>query len=60
MTFSTSKPTDIVLYEKPDAHHGDGMNMLYGDGHVEFQRMDMAKKLIDQQGGGDNTGEHGL
>ena len=36
------------------------MNMLYGDGHVEFQRMDMAKKLIDQQGGGDNTGEHGL
>jgi prepilin-type processing-associated H-X9-DG protein len=60
MTFSTSKPTDIILYEKPDAHHGDGMNMLYGDGHVEFQRMDMAKKLIDQQGGGDNTGEHGL
>jgi prepilin-type processing-associated H-X9-DG protein len=60
MMMTTSKPTDIVVYEKPDSHNGDGMNILFGDGHVEFQRMSEAKKLIDQQTGGDNTGEHGL
>jgi prepilin-type processing-associated H-X9-DG protein len=62
MTMSTAKPTDIVLYEKPDSHNKDGMNFLYGDGHVEFQRMDMAKKLIEQQtnGGGNGNGEQGL
>ncbi len=62
MTSTTAKSTDIVLYEKPDSHSKDGMNILYGDGHVEFLRMDLAKKLIEQQigGGDDGNGEHGL
>jgi prepilin-type processing-associated H-X9-DG protein len=29
-------PTTVVLYERHDAHGGDGVNMLFGDGHVEF------------------------
>jgi prepilin-type processing-associated H-X9-DG protein len=29
-------PSTIVLYEKHDAHGGDGVNMLFGDGHIEF------------------------
>jgi len=47
----------IVVYEKPDAHGNDGMNILYGDGHVEFQTMIAAKQAIDQQ---ENAGQHGL
>jgi prepilin-type processing-associated H-X9-DG protein len=40
----------ILLYEKPDAHGGQGMNMLFGDGHVEFQMMPSAMKMIKDQG----------
>ncbi len=29
-------PTTVVLYERHEAHGGDGVNMLFGDGHVEF------------------------
>ncbi|MGA2440373.1 MAG: GYF domain-containing protein [Tepidisphaeraceae bacterium] len=29
-------PSTVVLYERHDAHGGDGVNMLFGDGHVEF------------------------
>jgi len=39
----------IVLYEKPGAHGGQGMNMLYGDGHVEFQLMQSAIQEIQKQ-----------
>ena len=39
----------IVLYEKPDAHGGQGMNMLFGDGHVEFQMMPAARRMIEDQ-----------
>lgn len=42
----------IVLYEKPGAHGNQGMNMLFGDGHVEFQTTPGAMKMIqDQQAG---------
>jgi prepilin-type processing-associated H-X9-DG protein len=30
---------DVVIYEKPGDHGHDGMNILYGDGHVEWQSM---------------------
>jgi prepilin-type processing-associated H-X9-DG protein len=40
---------EIVMYEKPDNHNRQGMNVVYGDGHVEYHRMDEAMKLIDAQ-----------
>jgi prepilin-type processing-associated H-X9-DG protein len=45
---NNTTPADrVVVYEKLDDHAGDGINMLYGDGHVEFQLMEDAKKLIE-------------
>jgi prepilin-type processing-associated H-X9-DG protein len=49
-------PADrVTVYEKETDHGGDGMNMLYGDGHVEFQNAQAARREIEQlndQGGG--------
>jgi len=36
LTAQTVSPSTVVLYERHDAHGGDGVNMLFGDGHVEF------------------------
>jgi prepilin-type processing-associated H-X9-DG protein len=41
-------PTTVVLYEKDDDHGGDGMNILYGDGHVEFQTLANAHADIER------------
>jgi len=38
----------VVLYEKPDDHSRDGMNCLFGDGHVEFVRLD-DPRLVEAQ-----------
>jgi prepilin-type processing-associated H-X9-DG protein len=38
----------IVLYEKPEDHR-QGMNMLFGDGHVEFFMMPEAQRMIEAQ-----------
>jgi prepilin-type processing-associated H-X9-DG protein len=44
-------PADaIVLYEKSDNHDEDGMNFLYGDGHVDWQSMQTAQQLIKTAG----------
>jgi prepilin-type processing-associated H-X9-DG protein len=32
---TSADPTTVVLYEDP-GDHGDGVNMLFADGHVEF------------------------
>jgi len=45
----TARPDTIVAYEKPDAHGGQGMNMLFGDGHVEFEQMPAAMRMIQEQ-----------
>jgi prepilin-type processing-associated H-X9-DG protein len=37
----------VVLYEKRENHGRDGMNILFGDGHVEFNTMARAQSLID-------------
>ncbi len=42
----------IILYEKDGAHEGRGMNLLFGDGHVEYRAIDDAKKLLQNQQGG--------
>lgn len=48
-------PADrVVLYEKETDHGGDGMNMLYGDGHVEFQSAQAAQREIEQLNQQDN------
>ncbi len=41
----------ILAHEKFDDHGGDGINLLYNDGHVEWQRMEMAKESIRKQQG---------
>lgn len=46
-TFTFNIPADtVVLYEKSDDHDQDGMNLLFADGHVEWEPMDVALKLI--------------
>ena len=40
---------DIAIYEKPDDHGKDGMNILFGDGHVEFVTMANAVRMIRAQ-----------
>jgi prepilin-type processing-associated H-X9-DG protein len=40
----------LVLYERETDHDGDGMNMLFGDGHVEWNSMDAAKQIIAAKG----------
>lgn len=43
---NTTTPADVVVaYENPEGLT-DGVNMLYGDGHVEFQTMDQAERLM--------------
>ena len=36
----------LVLYEREDDHGGDGMNMLFADGSVEWYAMETAKQII--------------
>jgi prepilin-type processing-associated H-X9-DG protein len=36
----------VLLYENRDNHHGEGMNLLYADGHVEWKRMPEAEAEI--------------
>ncbi|MDB5318618.1 MAG: hypothetical protein JWN40_249 [Phycisphaerales bacterium] len=45
----TAGAETILLYEKPGAHGGQGMNILYGDGHAEFQQMPYAMQAIEKQ-----------
>jgi prepilin-type processing-associated H-X9-DG protein len=44
--------TRVIAYEQDGAHGNDGMNLLYGDGHVEWQMRAVAMQQIQaaQQG----------
>lgn len=44
----------VVLYEPMTNHDSDGMNVLYGDGHVEFQLKNEAQRIIDEIQAGHN------
>jgi RNA polymerase sigma factor (sigma-70 family) len=54
-------PADrILMYEKPGAHGGEGMNLLYADGHRQFDSAAFAKREIEAQERKDHKGEEGL
>jgi prepilin-type processing-associated H-X9-DG protein len=40
-----------MAYEREENHEEEGINILFGDGHVEWQDMAAARQLIEQQGG---------
>jgi prepilin-type processing-associated H-X9-DG protein len=41
---------DVMLYERTDNHAEDGINLLFGDGHVEWQAMPAAQQMIQKAG----------
>jgi prepilin-type processing-associated H-X9-DG protein len=44
---TNATPADeVVLYEDPTDHGRDGINALFGDGHVEFMRMNEVQQRI--------------
>jgi prepilin-type processing-associated H-X9-DG protein len=43
---SSVDPRTVVLYEPLTDHSGDGMNVLFGDGHVEFDTKQQAAGMI--------------
>jgi prepilin-type processing-associated H-X9-DG protein len=45
---TTAGAETVVLYEKPQAHGRQGMNILYADGHVEFHMMPTAMQEIQR------------
>ncbi|MCY2952078.1 MAG: hypothetical protein NTU53_08885 [Planctomycetota bacterium] len=49
---NNNAPADVILaYEKPENHGGQGINMLFGDGHVEWVRMPAAMERVKKQEG---------
>jgi len=50
------RPSTIVCYEKDKNHGGDGMNILFGDGHVEFWRLPEAHRMIEKSKSADDQG----
>jgi prepilin-type processing-associated H-X9-DG protein len=40
----------VLIHESSSAHDHEGMNMLYGDGHVEFQPLYEAQRQIESAG----------
>jgi prepilin-type processing-associated H-X9-DG protein len=50
LTVATASATSVVVYEPLDNHGGDGTNVLFGDGHVEFQGKQEWPKLAAAAG----------
>lgn len=44
----------ILAHEHLGHHNNDGMNFLYGDGHVEFHRRDVAQHFVAELAAGHN------
>ena len=45
-TTATVKPTQLIAYEPPENHQQNGMNMLFDDGHVEWNSLADAQSRI--------------
>ena len=50
LTQKTATATDVVAYEPLQNHDGDGTNVLFGDGHVEFISKDYWVKIAGDAG----------
>jgi len=50
---TTSNAEDILIHEKMTNHDGDGINITYGDGHVEFHTREQAEQELQRVGAGD-------
>ncbi len=48
LTSATVNNDTLVAYELPENHQGDGMNLLFGDGHAEWFGMKAANALIQR------------
>ncbi len=49
-TMKAADPAERILaYEKLENHNGEGVNILYNDGHVEWMMQEGAKKAIEEQ-----------
>jgi len=47
----------ILIYEKPENHEQQGMNLLFNDGHVEWMMMPDAMREIQKQQAGAAPGQ---
>ena len=47
-------PDGIIAYEPLANHSGEGMNVLYGDGHVSWANKTLARKILDELASGHN------
>ena len=53
-------PADVVIaYERPGSVT-DGLNILFADGHVEWQNMDQAMQTIERAGGAEGGAQPGV
>jgi prepilin-type processing-associated H-X9-DG protein len=46
---SSARASEIIVYERADDHGQQGINILYGDGHVDWIIMARANQMIQQQ-----------
>ena len=52
--FTSSVAPNVILAYEPLSNHGSGMNVLFGDGHVEFFHTAEATALIAELTAGHN------
>ena len=49
-TAKSSDPADVIVaYEKPEVTHGQGTNVLFADGRVEWMQVPVAMERVKQQ-----------
>ena len=55
LTAPVARPGETILaYERLENHNRDGMNVLYADGHVEFQPKAAAEHFVAELAAGHN------
>ena len=53
-TWNLLTPAHVLAYEPPTNHNGDGMNVLFGDGHVEFMAKPQSDYIVSELKAGFN------